>query len=411
MPCLLTNNAFNMDKTIIHVDMDAFYAAVEARDNPELRGKPLIIGALPHERGVVSTCSYEARKFGLRSAMSIKDAYRLCPQGIYMHPNMRKYEEASERIRKIWLSYTDAVEFISLDEGFLDVTGSKALFGEARAIGRQIKERIKTDTSLTCSVGVGYSMMSAKLASEEKKPDGYFEILSPAALKELIIDRNIRVIYGVGPKTADALQKAGIITVRDVLADKQALMRLLDNQGRHIINLAEGIDDRQVTPFYRAKSKSQGKEYTFQHDITDFDYLKDVIRLIAKELSLSIRLEGVYIRTVTLKVKFSNMKLITRSKSGDAINRANDIYRAAAAMLDTVDRRPIRLVGVMLSGFTETNQRQLTLDDMNRLRGEMKKGALDKALLDLERKYGGGIIKTVNEIKAEKNLEQSQSKE
>ena len=396
-----------MDKTIIHVDMDAFYAAVEARDNPELRGKPLIIGALPHERGVVSTCSYEARKFGLRSAMSIKDAYRLCPQGIYMHPNMRKYEEASEKIRKIWLSYTDDVEFISLDEGFLDVTGSKALFGDARSIGCQIKERVKSDTGLTCSVGVGYSMMSAKLASEEKKPDGYFEIRSPEALKELIMDRNIRIIYGVGPKTADALQKAGIITVRDILADKQAVIRLLDSQGKHIINLAEGIDDRQVTPFYKAKSKSQGKEYTFQHDITDFDYLKDVIRLIAKELSLSIRMEGVYIRTVTLKVKYANMKLITRSKSGDAINRANDIYRAASAMLDLVDRRPIRLVGVMLSGFTDTNQRQLTLDDINRLRGEMRKGALDKALLDLERKYGGGIIKTVNEIKAEQNLEQS----
>ena len=400
-----------MDKTIIHVDMDAFYAAVEVRDNPELRGKPLIIGALPHERGVVSTCSYEARKFGVRSAMSIKDAYKLCPDGVYMHPNIRKYEAASEQIRAIWLSYTDAVEFISLDEGFLDVTGSAALFGDARGIGRQIKERIKAVTGLTCSVGVGYSMMSAKLASEEKKPDGYFEIRTPEALTALIIDRGVRIIYGVGPKTAAVLQKAGINTVRDLLADKQAVIRLLDNHGTHIINLAEGIDDRQVTPFYSGKSKSLGREYTFQHDITDIGYLKDVVRLIAKDLSLRIRLDGAYIRTVTLKVRFANMKLITRSKSGDPINKANDIYRAAAAMLDAVDaagavdKRPIRLVGVSLSGFTDSNLRQMTLDDMNTLRGEMRKGALDKALLDLERKYGGGIIKSVNEIMAEKRLE------
>ena len=208
------NDQLSMDKTIIHVDMDAFYAAVEARDNPELRGKPLIIGALPQERGVVSTCSYEARKFGVRSAMSIKEAYRSCPHGIYMHPNPRKYKEVSDQIHKIWDSYTDQVEHISLDEGFLDVTGSAALFGGAKSVGLAIKERTKAETGLTCSVGIGYSMMAAKLASEEKKPDGFFEIPSPEALKTLILDRGVRIIYGVGPKTAEALQRAGNKTVK-----------------------------------------------------------------------------------------------------------------------------------------------------------------------------------------------------
>jgi len=189
-----------MNKTIIHVDMDAFYAAVEVRDNPELAGKPLIIGALPDERGVVSTCSYEARKYGVRSAMSIKTAYRLCPHGIYMHPNMHKYVAASNIVHKVWDTYTDLVEHISLDEGFLDVTNSAHLFGGAKRIGHEIKKRVKAEAGLTCSVGIGYSMMSAKLASEEKKPDGFFEIPNPESLKALIMDRSVRIIYGVGAK-------------------------------------------------------------------------------------------------------------------------------------------------------------------------------------------------------------------
>jgi len=249
-----------MKSTIVHVDMDAFYAAVEVRDNPELAGKPLIIGALPQERGVVATCSYEARTFGVRSAMSIKEAYRLCPHGIYMHPNMNKYIEASESIHKIWLAYTDLVEFISLDEGFLDVRGAPPQFGEAKRIGYAIKERTKAETGLICSVGIGYSMMSAKLASEEKKPDGFFEIPNANALKALIVDRNVRIIYGVGPKTADELKRVGISTVRDILNNKQKVVDLLGNQGRHIIDLAEGNDERRLTPYYESESKSISRE-------------------------------------------------------------------------------------------------------------------------------------------------------
>jgi len=392
-----------MKKTFIHVDMDAFYAAVEARDNQELRGKPLIIGALPHERGVVSTCSYEARKFGVRSAMSIKEAYRLCPNGIYMHPNPRKYKEVSDQIHKIWDSYTDQVEHISLDEGFLDITSTTSLFGGAKNVGFAIKERTKAETGLTCSVGIGYSMMAAKLASEEKKPDGYFEILSPEALKTLIIDRNVRIIYGVGPKTAEVLQRAGINTVRDILNNKNTVIRVLDNHGRQIIDLAEGNDNRQIMPYYESKAKSLGREYTFQHDITDFNYLKDALRLIAKELSLKIRLDGVFIRTVTLKVKYANMKSITRSKTGDTICSKNDIYKIAASMLDTVEKRPIRLVGISLSGFTDADFRQMTIEDS--LQEEERKESLDCALLALQRKYGGNIIKTGDELIAEKHFE------
>jgi len=393
-----------MKQTIIHIDMDAFFAAVEVRDDPGLRGKPLIIGALPHERGVVATCSYEAREYGIRSAMSIKEAYRRCPHGIYMHPNGWKYVKASEYIRKIWLNYTDIAELVSLDEGFLDVTGSAFHFGGAKKIAFEIKKRTQEELGLTCSVGIGYSMMSAKLASEEKKPDGFFEIPDAKALTNLIIDRNVRIIYGVGPKTADALQLYGIKTVRDLLDNKHVVVANLGGQGQHFIDLAEGKDDRKVTPYYEGEAKSISRETTFQQDITDFDYLKDALRLLAKELSLILRFDGIYTRTITLKVKYANMKQITRSKTGNTVSRTKDIYKVASALLDTVEKRPIRLIGIGLSGFEDTDYRQLTIDDSGKRQDSEKEETLDKTLLTLQRRYGGDIIKSGNEIIAEKRF-------
>ena len=389
------------NRTILHCDMDMFYAAVEIRDNPELADKPVIIGALPNERGVVSTCSYEARKFGVRSAMSIKDAYRLCPHGIYMHGNMHKYEEASRHIHEIWTDYSDLIEYISLDEGFIDITESLKLFGGASKIGHEIKRRIKEKVNLTCSVGIGYTLMSAKLASEEKKPDGYFEIMSPEALRELIIDRSVRIIYGVGPKTAAELFRLGIHTVRDIYENRAAVISALgQNQGQYIIDLADGIDDRVVAA--PSKSQSLGKEYTFQKDITDIGYLKDVLRLIAKELSFQIQDNKVYCRTVTVKVTFFDMKKITRSKSGEATNRADDIYYTAAALLDKVDNRPIRLIGISLSGFEDENNKQISFFDQV---SETKNSRLDSALHKLKLKYGLDIIKTGSELESEKRLD------
>jgi len=367
---------------------------------PELAGKPLIIDALPHERGVVSTCSYEAREYGVRSAMSIKEAYRRCPHGIYMHPNGHKYVEASRQIHKTWDDYTDLAEYISLDEGFLDVTGSVRLFGGAEKIGREIKRRVKDETGLTCSVGVGYSMMSAKLASEEKKPDGFFQILTPAALRELIIDRSVRIIYGLGPKTEAELQKIGIYTVRDIYNNREAVAQALGDHGRHIIDLADGIDNRKIAA--PTKSHSFGKEITFQQDITDREYLKDVLRLIARELSFQIRLDGTFAKTITLKITFKDMKKITRSKSGDATNKADVIYTTAAALLDKVERRPIRLVGITLSGFTDGEVKQLTLFD--NLEEDKKSGQLDTVTLKLQRRYGMDIMKSGSELISEKRV-------
>ena len=248
---------------IIHIDMDCFYAAVEARDNPVLRGRPLIIGSLPQERGVVSTCSYEARKFGVHSAMNIKDAYRLCPNGIFMHPNFEKYKRVSRQLHEIWENYSDIFEYVALDEGYLDVSHVNSA-QYARKIAFEIKRRVRNETSLSCSVGIGYSMTSAKLASEEKKPDGFFEILTPDNFVALIIDRSVRVLYGVGEKTAEKLNNNGIFTVRDIQLNRNKVISLLGSKiGKYIADLSWGIDERAVTPYDEKDAKSIAREVTF----------------------------------------------------------------------------------------------------------------------------------------------------
>lgn len=388
-----------MEKIIIHVDMDAFYASVETRDNPELRGKPLIIGALPSERGVVSTCSYEARKYGVHSAMSIKEAYRLCPNGIYMHPNGKKYKAASDLVHDIWSDYTDLVQYVSLDEGYLDISGSIKLLGSPQHIGREIKRRVLEDVGITCSVGIGYSMMSAKLASEEKKPNGFFRIPNRAALSRLISGRDVRIIMGVGKKTADALNKIGIYKVRDIYQNRLMIESVMGRQGKQIVMLADGFDDREVTP--HTEAKSIGKEHTFQEDITDISYLKDMLRLIAKDLSYTIHKKGIYAATVTLKVTYWNMKQITRAKTGNSTCMAQEIYKTASDLLDTIDQKPIRLIGISLSGLSQTGERQLSLMNMEQFEKEEK---IDDVAYMLQNKFGKDAVKTAMELTAEKRI-------
>ena len=373
-------------RKIIHVDMDAFYAAIEVRDDPSLAGKPLIMGALPGERGVVCTCSYEARKYGVRSAMSIAEAYRRCPHGIYREPNMEKIVEASRQIRKIWREYADVYEYISLDEGFLDVTETEHRFGGSRNIAHEIKRKTKEEVGLTCSVGVGYSMMSAKIASEEKKPDGFFEILTPVDLHDLIVDRNVRIIYGVGPSTAKGLQRIGITTVRDILENPQGVIDLYGAYGQHIVELAGGIDERQVTVYSESDGKSIGRERTFQQDITDVEYLKYVLILIAEKLSHKVKSKGVYAKTITLKVTYGDMQSITRSKTDEATDKMEEIYQRAATLLDAIERRPIRLIGISVSGFTPHFQLSLFEEEREVCRQE-----IDERIRKFQKKVGADI--------------------
>ena len=235
-----------MSQIIIHVDMDAFYASVEMRDDPSLRGRPLIIGSLPHERGVVATCSYEARKYGVHSAMNIKEAYRLCPGGVYIHPNFDKYRAVSAQLHKIWNEYASSAESIALDEAYLDVTEKAGSWDAACDFARAIKRRTREELGLTCSVGVAYSKTAAKTASEEKKPDGYFEIPTEEAFVNLILDRDVQVLYTVGKKTREKLNRSGIYTVRDIQARQEEVIRLLGRQGQWVVQQALGRDDRKV---------------------------------------------------------------------------------------------------------------------------------------------------------------------
>ena len=359
----MEKNREKPDQIIIHVDMDAFYASVEMRDNPALRGKPLIIGSLPQERGVVATCSYEARKYGVHSAMNIKEAYRLCPGGIYMHPDFDKYKRVSGQLHDIWNTYASAAETIALDEAYLDVTAMAQDMEGARRIARTIKQRTKDEIGLTCSVGVAYSKTAAKTASEEKKPDGYFEIPTPEDFVNLIIDRDVRVLYTVGEMTAAKLYAAGIHTVRDIQQQKDLVARLLGKQGQWITQIAFGIDDRKVTPYRPEDAKSISREVTFQADVSDFDLLKDVLVLLSLCVEHRAKRYGLHGNGVTLKLTYADMKGLTRSRLVSACDSAVTIWQEIARMLDTVPHRPVRLVGAGIYNLSGEEGRQLTLED------------------------------------------------
>ncbi len=376
-----------MSRMIVHVDMDAFYASVEVRDNPALRGKPLIIGSLPSERGVVATCSYEARKYGVHSAMNIKEAYRLCPNGVYMHPNFDKYRAVSDRLHQIWNAYASASETIALDEAYLDVTEKAGDWNGACQIAKEIKERTLREVGLTCSVGVGYSKTAAKTASEEKKPDGYFEIPTAEAFVNLIIDRNVRVLYTVGAKTAEKLKDIGIETVRDIQQRQEEVIRLLGKQGYWITQLAFGKDDRKVIEYKPEDAKSIGREITFQEDVDDYNFLKDALFLLSLNVQTRAEHIGLYAKGVTLKITYADMKNITRSRSLSSCDSAIDIFQNAVNMLEQVEHNPIRLIGVSIFNLSAEEGKQLTFDDMLNEGNTKADDLLQAGLADLQSKY------------------------
>ncbi len=376
-----------MPQIIIHVDMDAFYASVEMRDDPTLRGKPLIIGSLPSERGVVATCSYEARPFGVHSGMNIKDAYRLCPGGIYMHPNFEKYRAVSRQLHAIWDSYASASETIALDEAYLDVTEQAVDWEGARRIARLIKERTLDELKLTCSVGLAYSKTAAKTASEEKKPDGYFEILSPEEYVRLIQDRDVKVLYTVGGSTAEKLYGIGIHTVQDVQQRQEDVIRLLGKQGRWITQVALGIDERRVEPYRPEDAKSIGRELTFQKDVDNYELLRDVLFLLALNVENRAKRVGLRGQGVTLKLTYANMKSITRSRSPAACGGAVSIWREAASLLDKVEKRPVRLIGVSLYNLTDTEEQQLRLEGFDTEDARTREAEQKRMLAALGERY------------------------
>lgn len=383
----IMGEAENTNQIIIHVDMDAFYAAVEIRDNPALRGKALIIGALPHERGVVATCSYEARKYGVRSAMNIKEAHRLCPEGIYLHPNFEKYRAVSARLHSIWDEYAEAAEYIALDEAYLDVTKTAGTWEQACAFAKTIKSRILTELGLTCSIGVAYSKAAAKTASEEKKPNGYFAIPSAEDFVNLMMDRDVRVLYTVGAKTAEKLNKAGIYTIRHIRQQPDETIRLLGKQGRLLTQLAMGIDERRVVPYKPEDAKSISREFTFQADVNDFAFLRDALLLLAISVERRAEKVGLYGESVTLKITYADMKTITRSKAIDATRSAGEIYKCSSELLKQIKPSPVRLIGVGIHRLTREQNRQLRLEA---LFADEKSGQdiINDALISLQQRYG-----------------------
>ncbi|HET7482169.1 MAG TPA: DNA polymerase IV [Actinomycetota bacterium] len=335
---------------ILHVDMDAFYASVEVIKDPSLKGKAVIVGG-QGARGVVTSASYEAREFGVRSAMPIVRARRLCPHGIYLSNDFDAYLDYSRRIREVFESITPLVEPLSLDEAFLDVSGSIRLFGDPVAIGWLIKRRI-AELGLTCTVGAAPNKFLAKIGSTRAKPDGFL-VIEPDEVIGFLHPLPLTALWGVGEQTGEALRRLGLRTVGDVASlSRRTLERALGEAlGRHLHHLANGIDDREVVPHEPAKSV--GSEETFATDIDSADVvLRELLRL-ADRTAMRLRSKGLCGRTVTIKVRFSNFKTITRSRTLPAeVDTPFEIFDTARELylkLDP-DRPRIRLLGVSISG-------------------------------------------------------------
>lgn len=376
-----------VNQIIMHVDMDAFFASVEIRDNPSLLKKPLIIGALPNERGVVATCSYEARKFGIRSAMNIKDAYRLCPKGIFMHPNYEKYKLVSKQLHKIWCTYAKNLEAIALDEAYLDITKVAKNFEGAYGIAQIIKSRTYEELGLTCSIGVAYSKTAAKVASEEKKPNGYFEIRNIQDYVNLIVDRDVKILYSVGTKTAERLNRAGIHTVSDVQCKQDVVIDLLGNHGKMVVELALGIDNRKVVTNKPQDAKSIGREITFQENVESYEFLMDVLLLLSLCVKNRAERMGLHGNGVTLKITFANMKSITRSKIIYSSDCTFKIYQETRNMLLQIPKQSIRLIGISIYNLSREEKRQLCFTDILEKQNHEQENKLVSELKRLHDRY------------------------
>ena len=376
-----------MEQIVIHVDMDAFYASVEMRDDPSLRGKPLIIGAMPNERGVVATCSYEARKYGVHSTMNIKEAYRLCPNGIYMRPNFEKYKAVSAQLHEIWGEYAAELESVALDEAYLDVTETAGSFEKAREFAYAIKRRTQSELGLSCSVGLAYSKTAAKTASEEKKPDGYFEILTAQNFVELIIDRDVRALYTVGARTAEKLGRIGIHTVRELRNRQKDVIKLLGKHGEMLVQMAYGADNRKVTTRRPEDARSIGREITFQEDVSDYGLLNDVLLLLAICVMERAGRYGLHGNGVVLKLTYSDMKSITRSNGSVSCDSAYTLYREAVRLLSALPKRSVRLIGAGIYDLSDNENRQLSFDDITEAGNAVREQSLAKALGEIGVRY------------------------
>ena len=346
-------------RKIIHIDMDAFYASVEQRDRPELKGKPVIVGGDPQSRGVVAACSYEARKFGIHSAMASSTAYRLCPDAVFIRSRFDVYRAVSSQIREIFCEYTDLVEPLSLDEAFLDVTENYKGMPSATLIAREIKRKVYDRTGgLTSSAGVSFNKFLAKVASDINKPDG-ITVITPEMADEFMDKLPIRKFFGVGKVTEEKMFSFGIKTGADLKKfKKEKLIQLFGKSGSYFYDIAHGLDHRPVEP--NRIRKSIGKETTFSEDINDTDQMIEVLEDIAAKLENSLIKKDAKGRTITLKMKYFDFQSITRSITIDEpADSASVIMKYVRPLLSKTEagEKKVRLLGISISNFDdqETN--------------------------------------------------------
>lgn len=380
-------------RIILHVDMDAFYAAVEQRDLPELRGRPVIIGGTPQGRGVVATASYEARKFGVRSAMPAAQAVRLCPQGVFLRPDFRKYQAASEQVMDILARYSDRIEQVSIDEAFLDLTDRAADFAESERVARAIKRDIHDEVRLTASAGVGPNKFLAKLASDHHKPDGLV-VIRPEAAQAFLAPLPVVRLWGVGPKTAACLEAAGLRTIGDVAAAPiDMLRRLLGGWGEVAHELARGLDDRPVETVREAKSASA--EETFPKDLYDLAEMRRALARLSEGVSRRLRNDGAKARTLAVKVRFGSFHTITRQVSlSEPTDQVDTIRRKARELLDAVEKgeQGVRLLGVRATNLAR-EPGQLSLFDEK----AQRRGQLERTLAYLRKRFGPDAVRWARE--------------
>lgn len=382
-----------VQRAIIHIDMDAFYASVEQRDNPELKGKPVIIGGSVESRGVVSTASYEARKHGVHSAMPMAEAHRLCPDGVYLPVDMQKYRLVSHQIMDIFHRFTPEVEAISLDEAFLDVTASQKLFGTVEEIGREIKRLIKTELNLTASVGLAYNKFLAKLASDMDKPDGFYQI-GPEELESKVWPLPVRRMMGVGGKTAQLLEGMGVRTIGQLAKMNVGLLEhILGKQGIMMYEVANGVDNRMVEPV--RESKSVGRETTFPKDISERYVLETILFTLADDVCHTLRATNLKGRTVSIKIRYPDFRSITRAQTLDGYTSSFEpVFEAVKQLMEHnyKDGTPVRLIGVTVSGLKKDDeiieQQDLFFDGG----AQKKQAALNSVMDKINEKYGGDTV-------------------
>ena len=374
-------------KSIIHLDMDAFYPAVEVLDNPDLKGKPVIVGGR-EKRGVVSSASYEARRFGVHSAQPIATAMRLCPKGVFLGGRMHRYKEVSQQIFEVFGRFTPLVEPLSIDEAFLDVTGSKRLLGGAVEIARVVKAVVLGEIGLTVSAGVAQSKFVAKIASDMDKPDG-LTVVSQDKVREFLDPLPIKKMWGVGKVTQKALAQLNIHTFKDLrLSRRDVLERRFGEHGSKMRLLSMGIDERDVVPEH--ETKSVGHEQTFMEDIIDLDDAKKELLFLATKVASRMRREQVTGKTVSLKVKYNDFKQITRTET--LPKPTDDGFEIDSVVCDLlkkteVGKRPVRLLGISLSQLSfvgSAGQLSLFSNDQS----SRKRKDLNVALDSIVEKHG-----------------------